>query len=115
MSMYSLIGNSDNYSKTSRSVWKYYGDEPALTNIGVVANFHNFHEKQFVITFAVTDAKRYVPLGTLSTQEKLKSGFKRTINWRKYQPKISVQAANPYLDFLIDPSFQGVNRRVFFV
>ena len=45
MSMYSLIGNSDNYSKTSRSVWKYYGDEPALTNIGVVANFHNFHEK----------------------------------------------------------------------
>ena len=39
MSMYSLIGNSDNYSKTSRSVWKYYGDEPALTNIGVVANF----------------------------------------------------------------------------
>ena len=40
----------------------------------------------------------------------LKSGFKRTINWNKYQSKVSIQAPNPYLDFLIDPSFQGVNR-----
>ena len=42
--------------------------------------------------------------------EQLRSGFKRTINWNKYQPKVLVQAPNPYLDFLIDPSFQGVNR-----
>ena len=37
----------------------------------------------------------------------LKSGFKRTINWNKYQWKVRVQEQNPYLDFLIDRSFQG--------
>ena len=67
-------------------------------------------------TFAKTDTKLYVPVVTLSTQdnakllEQLKSGFKRTINWNKYQPKVSPERQNQYLDFLIDPSFQGVNR-----
>ena len=37
----------------------------------------------------------------------LKSHFKRTINWNKYQRKVRVQEQNPYLDFLIDRSFQG--------
>ena len=42
-------------------------------------------------TFSITDTKLYVPVATLSTQdnakllEQLKSGFKRTINWNKYQ------------------------------
>ena len=42
-------------------------------------------------TFSITDTKLYVPVVTLSTQdnakllEQLKSGFKRTINWNKYQ------------------------------
>ena len=40
---------------------------------------------------------------------KLKSGFKRTTNRNKYQPKETVQEQNRYLDFFIDPSFQGVN------
>ena len=41
----------------------------------------------------ITDRKLYVPVVTLSTQDKakvleqLKSGFKRTINWNKYQSK----------------------------
>ena len=66
--------------------------------------------------FAITDTKLYVPVVTLSTQnnakllEQLKSGFKRTINWNKYQSKISTEAQNQYLDFLINPSFQRVNR-----
>ena len=44
-------------------------------------------------TFSITDRKRYVPVVTLSTQdnakrlELLKSGFKRTMNWNKYQSK----------------------------
>ena len=42
--------------------------------------------------------------------EQLKSGFKRTINWNKYEPKVTVQQQNRYLDLLINPSFQGVNR-----
>ena len=42
-------------------------------------------------TFSITDIKHFVPVVTLSTQdnakllEQLKSGFKRTINWNKYQ------------------------------
>ena len=66
-------------------------------------------------TFSITDTKLYIPVGTLSTQdneilfEQLKSGFKRTINWNKYQSKISTEISNQYLDYLIDPSFQGIN------
>ena len=41
--------------------------------------------------------------------EQLKSGFKRTSNWNKCQSKISTEAQNQYLDFLINPSLQGVN------
>ena len=68
-------------------------------------------------TFSITDTKLCVPVETLSTKvnakllEQIKSGFERTINWNKYQSKLSIQVSNPYLDFLIDPSFQGVNRR----
>ena len=67
-------------------------------------------------TFAIIDTKLYVPVVTLSTQdnakllEQLKSGFKRTINWNKYQAKVSTERQNQYLNYLIDPSFQGVNR-----
>ena len=42
--------------------------------------------------------------------DQLKSGFKRTINWNKYQSKASISAQYWYLDYLIYPSFQGVNR-----
>ena len=50
-----------------------------------------------VPTFTITDTKLYVPAVTLSTQdnakllEQLKSVFKRTVNWDKYQPKITPQ------------------------
>ena len=40
----------------------------------------------------------------------LKSGFKRTINWNKYQSKVSVERQNQHLDFLIHSGFQRVNR-----
>ena len=42
--------------------------------------------------------------------EQLKSDFKRTINWNKYHPKVTVEQQKRYLDFLINPSFQGVNK-----
>ena len=66
--------------------------------------------------FMITDMKLYVPIVTLSTQDnakllqQLKSGFKKTINWNKYQSIVTIQALNPYLDYLNNPSFQGVNR-----
>ena len=40
----------------------------------------------------------------------LKSGFKRTINWNKYQSDPKTYLQNQYLNHLVDPSFQGVNR-----
>ena len=38
MPMYNLIQYSDNYSKTSGSLWQYHRDEEALVN-GVIVNF----------------------------------------------------------------------------
>ena len=67
--------------------------------------------------FAITDSKFYVPVVTLSTQEntkflqQLKSGFKRVINWNKYLSKPELIRRNPNLNHLVEPSFQGINRR----
>ena len=66
--------------------------------------------------FAITETKLYVSIVTLSTQDnakllqQLKSGFKRIINWNKYESSPKTYAQNRYLNHLINPSFQGVNR-----
>ena len=66
--------------------------------------------------FKITETKLYVPVVTLSTQDnakllqQLKSGFKRTINWNKYESNIKTFAQNRYLNHLINASFQGVSR-----
>ena len=65
--------------------------------------------------FEITNRKLYDLVVTLSTQDnakllqQLKSGFKTTINWNKHQRKVSREGVSQYLDFLIDPSVQGVN------
>ena len=67
-------------------------------------------------TFKITDTILYVPVVTLSTKDnekllqQLGSGFKRAINWNKYLSKPALLAQNPNLNYLIEPSFQGVNR-----
>ena len=40
----------------------------------------------------------------------LKSGFKKTINCDRYQPKASIERQNQYLNYSVDPSFQEANR-----
>ena len=66
------------------------------------------------VTIVITDTKPYVQVVTLSIKnnvklwDQLKSGFKRTINWNKYQSKGSIQPQNHYLNYLIDASFKGV-------
>ena len=66
--------------------------------------------------FKITDAKLYVPVVTLSSEEdnellnKLKTGFKITIKWNKYISQMSSQTANNNLKYLIDPTFTNVNR-----
>ena len=70
-----------------------------------------------VLAFPITNAKLYVPVVTLSTQDnakllkQLKSSFKRTINWNKYQSKATIQRQHQYLDYSVDSNFRGVNRR----
>ena len=50
--------------------------------------------------FAIAETKLYVPVVTLSTQDnakllqQLKSGFKRTINWNKYESSVKTFAQN---------------------
>ena len=67
-------------------------------------------------TFSITDTKLYVPVLTLSTQEnakllqQLKSCSKRVINWNKYLSKSDLLRRNPNLNYLVEPSFQRVNR-----
>ena len=66
--------------------------------------------------FAITDTKHFLLVVTLSTQDnakllqKLKPGFKRTINWNKYQSDPKTNAQNQYLNHLVNQNFQGVNR-----
>ena len=66
--------------------------------------------------FAITETKLYVPVVTLSTRnnakllQQLKSGLKRTINWSKYESSVKTFARNRYLNYLINPIIQGVNR-----
>ena len=168
MPMYNLIEYSDNYSKTSGSLWQYYKDDPndSLTDsesfkskvkitektpnngnkkdveiivpLKYLSNFWRTLEmplincevnliliwsKDCVITnstgagkFAITETKLYVPVVTLSTNDndkllqQLKLVFKKTISWNKYESSIKTFAQNTYLNYLINPSFQGVYR-----
>ena len=168
MSMYNLLEYSDNYSKTSGSLWQYYKDDPndnltdsesfksnlkitgstpaagntkdaeIIVPLKYLSNFSRTLEmplincevnliltwsKDCVITnstgegkFAVTETKLYVLVVTLSTKDnekllqQLKSGFKKTIKWNKYESSIKTFAKNRYLNYLINPGFQGANR-----
>ena len=66
--------------------------------------------------FAISDIKLFVPVVILLTQDnakllqQLESNYKRAINLDKYPLKTTIQVRNSYIDFLIDPNFQGVNR-----
>ena len=54
-----------------------------------------FDNSQTVAMLAITDAKPYVPVVTVLTQDdnellqQLKKGFKRTIKWNKYRSETS--------------------------
>ena len=66
-------------------------------------------------TFKITDAKLYVPIVTLKTEDNAKlskllsEGFKRPIYWNKYKV-IFKNYNDEYIRERIDASFQGVNK-----
>ena len=168
MPMYELIEYSDNYAKTTGSLWQYFRDEPdddiedsesfkskikitgktpnnndikdveIMVPIKYISNFCRTLEMPLINfevnliltwsstcvitdstgagTFEITDTKLYVPVVTLSTQEntklfqQLKSGFKRVINWNKHLSKPGSFRRNANLNYLVEKSFQGINR-----
>ena len=73
-------------------------------------------------TFKITDAKLYVPIVTLKTEDNTKlskllsDGFKRSIYWNKYKVidnilvEIAVNNEEKYIRELLDSSYQGVKR-----
>ena len=83
------------------------------------ANFAiiNTNNANQIPTFTIAEANLYFPVVTLSTQynskllPQLKNGFRRTITWNKYLIKPELLAKNANLNHLIEPSFQGINRR----
>ena len=81
-------------------------------------------KKQFILStdagdaaFIINDTKMYLPVVTLSKEDKdfieqQNKGFQRSIYWKKYKTKkINENAdANVFKYINLDPSFQGVNR-----
>ena len=73
-------------------------------------------------TFKITDAKIYVPVVTLSTEDnakltkQLSEGFKRPVYWNKYKVidnkvvEITDANAEKHIRELLDSSYQGVKR-----
>ena len=51
MPMYNLIEHSNNYSKTSGSLWQYYRDQPALTDAGAIKNLYADDNKSALFKF----------------------------------------------------------------
>ena len=71
-------------------------------------------------TFAITDTKLFLSVVTKFTQDntkqlqQLKLGFKRTINWNKYQLKVLVQAQNHYLYYCLIWDFKELTDFLFY-
>ena len=68
------------------------------------------------LKFNVADCKMYVPVVTLQTEyenklyEELKTGITIDFTWNKYRPQVINQPATNNLNYLIDPTFNNVNR-----
>ena len=68
------------------------------------------------LKFSVTDCKLNVPIVTLQTEyqnplyKDLKTGISIAFTWIKYRSKMINQTATNNLNFLIDPTFNNVNR-----
>ena len=70
MPMYNLIEYSNNYSKTSGSLWQYHRDEPFLDSNGAIADIpadnNNSASFTFKTRYVARDVKIMVPLKYLS-------------------------------------------------
>ena len=97
---------TDNTAQTSRN---------ANPNVNPTVEARERIDAPTNATFQVTDTKLYVPVVTLSTEdhtflEQLKSEFKRTIKWNIYKSEMTNPTKTNNLNYLIDPTFNKVNR-----
>ena len=82
MSIYKLIEYSDNYSKTSGSLWHYYRDEPFLAN-GAIADVPVYENNSVFLKFKTEISGRTGNDGTKNVKVrvllKYLSNFWRTL------------------------------------
>ena len=68
------------------------------------------------LKFNITDCKLYVPAVTLQKKyenelyKNLKTGISFDFEWGRYRTQVANEPANNNLNFLIDPTFNNVNR-----
>ena len=85
------------------------GDNPALEVVYVI-------NRPKDLKFNIIDCKLYVPVVTLQGKyenelyTKLKTGINIDFEWKRYRTQIINQLATNNLNFLIDPTFNNVNR-----
>ena len=87
-------------------------------NCVMYGNNHKTDGDNKETTFKIASTKLYVPVVTLSTKDnvnlitQLNKGFKRSVHWNEYNPKIETKTADDknVTRFPLDASFQGVNR-----
>ena len=95
--------------------WSNFWRTPEIPLINCKINIFLIWSDQ-ELKFAITGTKLYLRVVTLSAKDnesllqQLKTGFKRIINWNKYQSEPKLETRNWYLNYLIDPNFQGKNR-----
>ena len=97
---------TDNTAQTSRN---------ANPNVNPTVEARERIDAPTNTTFQVTDTKFYVAVVTLSTEdhtflEQLKSEFKRTIKWNIYKSEMTNPTKTNNLNYLIDTTFNKVNR-----
>ena len=85
-----------------------------ITSLGVNCVLCNLFGSS---TFTITDAKLYVPIVTLSTEDNAKlskllsEGFKRPVYWKKYKIiSNKTYDENDYIRELLEASYQRVKR-----
>ena len=136
MPIYNLIEYTDNYSKTPGGLWQYYRDMPGEEEDAAIADSESFKSKVKITvkTPAAGDRKNVetaVPLKYLRkfwiTLEMplINCEINLILTWSptcvitnsrsvrtftRTDAKVSIDSQNSYLEYLVDSSFQGVNR-----
>ena len=129
MSMYNLIEYSDNYAKTTGSLWQYCKDMPTRNNNNEITEFtagnttDSFNFKAKITGQTGNDGTKDVEI---MVSLKYLNNFWRTLEMPLincvvniilhihqlvcYLSKPELLAQNSNLNHLVEPSFQGVNR-----